>query len=302
METDVHPLEISSLTLMPLPRSCSSSSENTSLSQSIPVPNMKNLQLTPLPTPGTILDYPDPSLIESEDVNLPNTRMTLRKDDIRSTTSVSQSSDVTSSLPASSVIVTSHKETGDCQNTINMEIEPVNEEGSKISPEFLVDEFGIQETAVFATTSTPSEFQDISGFNKQSNMSSSAVISRPGSLDTVSSNNETTTTTSASKNGVLSSTLMSTSTGSSDLSPPLAVSIKLDESENQYLQVYGVVLSTPKARRVSSVVKELSERITKGEAGTWFHKLLLLDHIDQVQQKIVKWIHDVDEQIEGKMI
>ena len=301
METDVHPLEISSLTLMPLPRSCSSSSENTLLSQSIPDSNMKNLQLTPLPPPGTILDYSDPSLIESEDVTLPNTRMTLRKDNIRSTTPVSQSSDVTSSLPASSVIVTSHKETGDSQNTINMEIEPVNEQGSKISPEFLVDEFGIQETAVFATTSTPSEFQDISGFNKQSNMSS-AVISHPGSLDTVSSNNETITTTSASKNGVLSSALMSSSTGSSDLSSPLAVSIKLDESENQHLQVYGVVLSSPKARRVSSVVKELSERITKGDAGTWFHKLLLLDHIDLVQQKIVKWIHDVDEQIEGKRI
>ena len=58
--------------------------------------------------------------------------------------------------------------------------------------------------------------------------------------------------------------------------------------------------SSPQTARVSTVVKELSERISKGDSSThWFHKILLLDHIDHVHQKMLKCLDEIDLQMEG---
>lgn len=52
-----------------------------------------------------------------------------------------------------------------------------------------------------------------------------------------------------------------------------------------------------------SAIENLSEQIAlhmlQSDSG-YLQKLLLLDHIDQVQQKILKWIDNVDEQIDGR--
>ena len=53
-----------------------------------------------------------------------------------------------------------------------------------------------------------------------------------------------------------------------------------------------------------SAIDSLSEQIAlhmlQSDSGNYLQKLLLLDHIDQVQQKILKWIDSVDEQIDGR--
>ena len=75
-------------------------------------------------------------------------------------------------------------------------------------------------------------------------------------------------------------------------------SVRVSNSESDNLCLLDI--SSPQTLRVSSIVKELAERIARGEVPThWFHKLLLLDHVDHVQQKMLKCLDEVDQQIEG---
>ena len=46
---------------------------------------------------------------------------------------------------------------------------------------------------------------------------------------------------------------------------------------------------------------KLAASLQHAETGNWLHRLLLLDHIDEVQKKILNWIEDVDKKIDGEL-
>ena len=74
----------------------------------------------------------------------------------------------------------------------------------------------------------------------------------------------------------------------------------IDDSPTHSVPINGHDSNVSQTTRVSSVVKGLSEKIVKGEGSTqWLYRILLLDHIDLVQQKMVKCLDEVDQQIEG---
>ena len=55
------------------------------------------------------------------------------------------------------------------------------------------------------------------------------------------------------------------------------------------------------AAHVSRVVRDLANRIFEGAGSVqWFHKLLLLDHIEHVQQRMLKCLDEIDEQTKGR--
>ena len=45
---------------------------------------------------------------------------------------------------------------------------------------------------------------------------------------------------------------------------------------------------------------QLAASLRHAEAGNWFHRLLLLDHIEEVQRKILKWVEVIDKKIDGE--
>lgn len=49
-----------------------------------------------------------------------------------------------------------------------------------------------------------------------------------------------------------------------------------------------------------NAIRQAAESVTEGEGGNkWLQRLLLVQHVDQVQQKIVLWMDEIDKQIEG---
>ena len=89
------------------------------------------------------------------------------------------------------------------------------------------------------------------------------------------------------------------------LQPPLSVIIpvcndlKKDEKHENSASCKPL---SPRDIEIAAVVRNVSESVIKGEAiGQLLHRLLLLQHIEQVQMKILRWLDEVDKQIEGKI-
>jgi hypothetical protein len=50
----------------------------------------------------------------------------------------------------------------------------------------------------------------------------------------------------------------------------------------------------------SVTLGEFSEAFMKGDTTNWFQRMLLLDHIEAVQDKIRNWMEMIDKQLDGK--
>ncbi len=88
------------------------------------------------------------------------------------------------------------------------------------------------------------------------------------------------------------------------ISPRLHIALRpnqSDSTDHSMESSSNIDMSTQQTVRVSTVVKELSVKICNGDTSThWFHKILLLDHIDHVHQKMLKCLDEIDLQMEGK--
>jgi hypothetical protein len=52
----------------------------------------------------------------------------------------------------------------------------------------------------------------------------------------------------------------------------------------------------------SVTLGEFSEAFMKGDTTNWFQRMLLLDHIEAVQDKIRNWMEMIDKQLDGKQV
>lgn len=313
--------EVSTLSLVPLPPVATPSSGDTTCNLTNLPLDINNLHLVPLP-PVTS------SVTSSDIVANPDTQSSLTQDILNKLTITDSNAQqllmsLSSSLPMGisslmDIVSPISSSLTPSQDTLPLEISsklisststtpnPVTEEKMDVDSkgknffrqsseervnnlsghiELFSEEFGIQETAVFATTSqTPLRRQ---------------------SLDSLRSRIVPQTNSKEIKVRTWEVLILDYKVYLFPffLQPPLSVIIpvcndlkKDDKHENSA----SCKPLSPRDIEIAAVVRNVSESVIKGEAiGQLLHRLLLLQHIEQVQMKILRWLDEVDKQIEG---
>ena len=50
-----------------------------------------------------------------------------------------------------------------------------------------------------------------------------------------------------------------------------------------------------------AVVRQAADSLySDGESSLWLQRLLLIDHVERVQEKITSWMNEIDKLIEGE--
>ena len=279
------PIDVSSLQLDPLPRS----SPSPKLPPSPPdePPDPKSLQLAPLP-PLTAEDQSSPPISEQTRPSSPS-----EKEDKQ---------------VAADVDSTPHHPNA----------------GAGVSLEVFNDEFGVQETSVFATSVNQ---RQASATLQRTNMQGDQPTnphagSNPGRL--ISSARSAFTpviVTLRDTSAPISTSLSSETTPqnitdsvresgrSADSAAAAAISAvaeqkctKSSEHDSVVKKTLSCLPATAKSKSGmdSVTLGEFSEAFVKGDTTNWFQRMLLLDHIEAVQDKIRNWMEMIDKQLDGK--
>ena len=294
--SDSPPIDVSTLQLDPLPRSSPSPKLPPTPPEDPPDP--KSLQLAPLPplsaedqSPSVAVSEPSPSEKEAK--------------------------------PAE----------GDAGST-NVKSPRHPNAGAGVSLEVFNDEFGIQEMSVFATSENQHQ---ISATQKQrtnvqseqppnphagSNPTAAGRLissarsaftpvivtlrdaSSPISTSLSSETTPQTSTNSARResgnktaDSAASASAGTTSTVSEHQKP-----VKCEYDSSAVKKTLSCLPSTAKSKSGmdSVTLGEFSEAFMKGDTTNWFQRMLLLDHIEAVQDKIRSWMEMIDKQLDGK--
>lgn len=276
------PIDVSSLQLDPLPRSSPSPQLPPTPPEDPPDPN--SLQLAPLP-PLTAEDQPPPP---------EQTR-----------TSPSEKED--------------KQDKGDADSNVKTPHHP--NVGAGVSLEVFNDEFGVQEMSVFATSvnqyQVPATLECTNNV-MQGEQPNPCIGSNPGRLissarsafrpvivtlrDTSSAAafSETTpqnTTTSARDNSKSANSAVTATANSAEQKPIKA------EHDSVVKKTLSCLPATAKSKSGmdSVTLGEFSEAFMKGDTTNWFQRMLLLDHIEAVQDKIRSWMEMIDKQLDGEL-
>ena len=278
------PIDVSSLQLDPLPRS----SPSPQLPPTPPdnPPDPKSLQLAPLP-PLTAEDQSSPAVSEQ----------------IRP--SPSEKEDKQGGIDAGLSVKSSPRHPN---------------AGSGVSLEVFNDEFGVQEMSVFATNvnqhqvSATLQHTNVQGEQKPN----LHVGSNPGRLisssrsaftpvivtlrDTsspISTSLSSETTLQSSTNSVRESGKGADSAVASTSTEQKSIKSEYDSAVKKTLSCLPATAKS-KSGMDSVTLGEFSEAFMKGDTTNWFQRMLLLDHIAAVQDKIRNWMEMIDKQLDGK--
>ncbi len=293
-DSDSPPIDVSSLQLDPLPRSSPSPQLPPTPPENPPDP--KSLQLAPLP-PLTAEDRSPPAVSEQP-------------------------------RPSPSEKETKQVE-GDAGSNVKSPRHP--NAGAGVSLEVFNDEFGVQEMSVFATSEnqrqvSTSQQHTTNVQNEQplnphvsSSPTAGRLISSSRSAFTpvivtlrdtsspisTSLSSETTpqnSTTSASREGGNKSADSAAAAGSACAAAEQQKPIKCEYDNAAIKKTLSCLPSTAKSKSGmdSVTLGEFSEAFMKGDTTNWFQRMLLLDHIEAVQDKIRNWMKMIDKQLDGK--
>ena len=298
-DSDSPPIDVSSLQLDPLPQSSPSPKLPPTPPEDPPDP--KSLQLAPLP-PLSAEDRSPPAAVSEQKIPSPSER---------------------EAKPA-------EIDAG----SINMKSPRHPNAGAGVSLEVFNDEFGVQEMSVFATsenqhqvsatqkqrTNVPSE-QPPNPHAGSNPTAAGRLISSARSAFTpvivtlrdasspisTSLSSETTpqsSTNSARREGgnktadsAAAAAAGTTSTASEHQKP-----VKCEYDSAAVKKTLSCLPSTAKSKSGmdSVTLGEFSEAFMKGDTTNWFQRMLLLDHIEAVQDKIRSWMEMIDKQLDGK--
>ena len=272
------PIDVSSLQLDPLPRSSPSPQLPPTPPEDPPDP--KSLQLAPLP-PLTAEDQPIPE---------------------QARTSPSEKED--------------KQDEGDSDSNVKLPRHP--NAGAGVSLEVFNDEFGVQETSVFATSVNPYQVSATLEHtnNMQGEQPNPGIGSNPGRL--ISSARSAfrpvivtlrdTSSSAASSETIPQSGTTSTRDNSKSADSAAAAITPTEQKpiKAEYDSVVKKTLSClpatakSKSGMDSVTLGEFSEAFMKGDTTNWFQRMLLLDHIEAVQDKIRTWMEMIDKQLDGE--
>ena len=213
---------------------------------------------------------------------------------------------------------TSEKEAKQSEDDANLNVQspllpPKVEEASVPLPleVFNDDEFGVQEMSVFATSS--SQRQEVSATLRSTSKEagSNSLGSTPGKL--ISSARSAfrpvivTPRDTASPVPTRSASLGRGDGKSADsVTNPTPTEQQPKCNKAEYVSVVRKTLSClPDTAKTTSgmdsvTLGEFSEAFMKGDTTNWFQRMLLLDHIEAVQDKIRGWMQIIDEQLDGE--
>ena len=275
------PIDVSSLQLDPLPRSSPSPQLPPTPPEDPPDP--KSLQLAPLPP------------LTAEDQSPPATSEQTRP-------SPSEKEDKKAEV--------------DTDSNVKSPRHP--NAGAGVSLEVFNDEFGVQEMSVFATN--VNQYQ-VSATLQRANMQGEQppVGSNPGRLISsarsaftpvivtlrdaslpISTSLSSETTPQSSTNSVRESGK------SADSAVAATTAAEQKPVKSEYDSVVKKTLSClpatakSKSGMDSVTLGEFSEAFAKGDTTNWFQRMLLLDHIEAVQDKIRNWMEMIDKQLDGE--
>ena len=266
------PIDISSLQLNPLPRS--------SPSPQLPPPpehppDPKSLQLAPLPPLSTV-DQPPPAASE------PTKTSPLEKGD----------------------------KLGEGDTDSNVKSSHHSKPAVSMSLEVFNDEFGVQEMSVFATSTcqqqqqvpTTLERTNKHGSNPGRLISSARSAFRPVIVTPRDVSFAATISTSSSSESTSQSSTVSTIDSGKSAESASAEQKPKAECDNVVRKTLSCLPATAKSKSGmdSVTLGEFSEAFVKGDTTNWFQRMLLLDHIEAIQDKIRSWMEMIDKQLDGK--
>lgn len=280
-ESTSSPIDVSSLHLDPLPRS----TPPPQLPQTRPLydtaaegdnpPDPKSLQLAPLP-PLAAEDQP-----------------------------------TAASEPQTDVPVAKREE-GEGEKDLNSHKAKA---AATTSLEVFSDEFGIQEMSVFATTTgqPPKQQQPTASehTNRQAEPSSGKLISssRSAFRPVVIKGRENSAPTATNQSSQSTTTSASARDSSFTCNNVAGSAAAMAESSSKVKSSGGIAvpalkglpsMSKSKSGMDSVTLGEFSEAFVKGDTTNWFQRMLLLDHIETVQDKIRTWMEIIDQQLDCK--
>ena len=172
---------------------------------------------------------------------------------------------------------------------------------STASLEVFNDEFGVQEMSVFATssgqqpsTAGSSTMPTETSSKKLISSSRSAfrpVVATPREMAAVSVSNSATLVRE-------NTTTIGAESAKATYSKPKV------KSEGVGVQTLSCLpsLSASKSGMETVTLGEFSEAFVKGDTTNWFQRMMLLDHIEAIQDKIRTWMEMIDGQLDCKSL
>ena len=301
------PINVASLRLDPLPPTTSpghlptvgktTSSEGPNESS----PDPKTLKLAPLPPLKTedlqqltteILKKSIQLSVSKLSMSNRNTSKTVKtKDDCGSkdTVHTGESADnvAKGKLESSDVSHSQSKPKGDTHEVIN-------------------DEFGVQELSVFALNSNNNSPSQI---NNGPSSHSRTLTSMESSSSRSAFKPVGTPTVLTSVGGPLTTAVPSTmsSMHSSNTTPltvgPAQTIQSFTDVNSRSPRVSVIASSLSSSSTMDSVsLGEFAEAFMQGDTTNWFQRMQLLDHIENIQEKVSTWMDMLDQQLEGECL
>ena len=170
------------------------------------------------------------------------------------------------------------------------------------------DEFGIQETSVFAVNSNPSKESDTTNEHSRIDNKSNTVL--PASvIKTASPSKLISSFKSAfspvarhnTQNSGHPSSKQTTVSSKAAVASSAAAEQSASTSQSQTLSSLQSSLSS-KSTMDTVTLREFTEAFMQGDTTNWFQRMKLFDHIEAVQDKVMAWMEIVDSQLDGKCV
>ena len=176
------------------------------------------------------------------------------------------------------------------------------------SLEVFNDEFGVQEMSVFATSSGQQQQQTQVASEKLRLPTESTSVrlissSRSAFRPVVATTPRETTAASSISTSATSLRENTTRSAESADSAYAKPKVKSEGVATQTTLSSLPSLSITKSGGMETVtLGEFSEAFVKGDTTNWFQRMMLLDHIEAVQDKIRTWMESIDRQLDCKLV
>ena len=181
----------------------------------------------------------------------------------------------------------------------------------------ITDEFGVQETSVFALEGSSLSEGDVK--SKPKTKSQAFTNTTAGTFSTCSPSKLISSANSAFRPVASPSKALTLNKSPSKLDANRSSHIVSPSKSDQPLTnfelkpklatnpIYSQTLSSLEALKSESSmesvsIEEFSEAFMQADTTNWFQRMLLLDHIEDVQDKIAAWMASVDKQLDGESI
>ena len=179
------------------------------------------------------------------------------------------------------------------------------------SLEVFNDEFGIQETSVFATTTGQPQLPAPGLTNRPAEQNSARLISSSRSAfrpvivtprDTSAISNSRITSASSTQTSQFTATSTLARDSNNNVAESADIAKPKPGSEGVAVTpLFSLPSMTKSKSGMDSVtLGEFSEAFMKGDMTNWFQRMLLLDHIETIQDKVSTWMEIIDKQLDGK--